>query len=47
MTGPQTLQSTHHLKREMIFFRKQVWPLRVSISGDSSLLKQSVLQTPA
>ena len=25
---PETLQSIHHLKREMIFFRKQVWPLR-------------------
>jgi magnesium transporter len=25
---PDTLQSIHHLKREMIFFRKQVWPLR-------------------
>lgn len=24
----QTMQSIHHLKREMIFFRKQVWPLR-------------------
>ena len=25
---PQILEDIHHLKREMIFFRKQVWPLR-------------------
>jgi magnesium transporter len=29
---PDTLQSIHHLKREMIFFRKQVWPLREVIN---------------
>ena len=27
-TQPETQQSIHHLKREMIFFRRQVWPLR-------------------
>ena len=27
-TQTETLQSIHHLKREMIFFRKQVWPIR-------------------
>jgi magnesium transporter len=26
--NPQTLQSIHSLKREMIYFRKQVWPIR-------------------
>ena len=25
---PQTLQNIHDLKREMIYFRKQVWPIR-------------------
>ncbi len=25
---PETLQNIHHLKREMIYFRKQVWPIR-------------------
>ena len=25
---PETLQAIHHLKREMIFLRKSVWPLR-------------------
>jgi len=30
---PQTLQEIHRLKREMIFLRKSVWPLRESISA--------------
>jgi len=30
---PETLQTIHQLKREMIFFRKAVWPLREVISG--------------
>jgi magnesium transporter len=30
---PETLQTIHHLKREMIFFRKAVWPLREVIGG--------------
>jgi len=25
---PEILQAIHHLKREMIYFRKQVWPIR-------------------
>lgn len=29
----QTLQAIQHLKREMIFLRKSVWPLRETISG--------------
>ena len=31
-TQTETLQSVHHLKREMIFFRKQVWPIREILS---------------
>jgi len=31
--NPKTLQSIHRLKREMIFLRKSVWPLREVISG--------------
>ena len=42
---PETLQTVHHLKREMIFLRKGVWPLREVISGlergESSLIKES------
>ena len=42
---PETLQTIHHLKREMIFLRKGVWPLREVISGlergESSLIKES------
>jgi magnesium transporter len=42
---PETLQIIHHLKREMIFLRKAIWPLRELISGlergESSLFKES------
>jgi magnesium transporter len=42
---PGTLQSIHDLKREMIFLRKSVWPLREVISalerGESSLIQDS------
>ncbi|MBI4284041.1 MAG: magnesium/cobalt transporter CorA [Chloroflexi bacterium] len=42
---PETLQILHGLKREMIFLRKSVWPLREVISalerGESSLFKES------
>lgn len=31
--SPETLQKIHFLKREMIFLRKSVWPLREIISG--------------
>jgi magnesium transporter len=34
---PQLLEDIHHLKREMIFFRKQVWPLR---EVTNSLIKE-------
>jgi len=39
------LQAIHYLKREMIFLRRSVWPLREVISGmsrkESSLIKES------
>jgi len=42
---PETLQTIHHLKREMIFLRKSVWPLREVISvlerGESPLIHES------
>jgi magnesium transporter len=42
---PQTLQTIHDLKREMIFLRKAVWPLREVVGslerGDSSLIQPS------
>jgi magnesium transporter len=44
---PQTLQVLHQLKREMIFLRKSVWPLREVIAslerGESSLIKKTTL----
>jgi magnesium transporter len=47
VTNPasETLRAIHHLKREMIFLRKSVWPLRELISclerGESSLIQES------
>jgi len=42
---PETLQAIHDLKREMIFLRKSVWPLREVVSGlergESSLIQES------
>ncbi len=42
---PETLQTIHNLKREMIFLRKSVWPLREVVSqlerGESKLIKES------
>jgi magnesium transporter len=42
---PETLQTIHHIKREMIFLRKAIWPLREVIGGlernESSLIKES------
>ena len=42
---PETLQTIHTMKREMIFLRKSVWPLREVISslerGESSLIYES------
>ncbi|MFQ6082924.1 MAG: magnesium/cobalt transporter CorA [Candidatus Aminicenantia bacterium] len=41
----ETLQAIHNLKREMIFLRKSVWPLREVISslerGESLLIKET------
>jgi magnesium transporter len=43
--GRKTLQEIHILKREMIYLRKSVWPLREVISGlervESDLIKES------
>jgi len=43
---PETLQAIHHLKREMIFLRKSVWPLREVINRlerwESSLINKSI-----
>ena len=42
---PETLQTIHHLKRDLIFLRKAVWPLREVINGlergESSLVTES------
>jgi len=42
---PATMQDIHRLKREMLFLRKSVWPLRESISGleklESTLIKKT------
>jgi magnesium transporter len=42
---PETLKLIHHLKREMIFLRKAVWPLREVIGGlergESPFMSQS------
>ena len=32
---PESLQTIHNLKREMIFLRKSIWPLREVINGMS------------
>jgi magnesium transporter len=41
---PETLQVIHHLKRELIFLRKSVWPLRELIGGlergEASLIQE-------
>ncbi len=42
---PQTLQSIHNLKRESLYLRKSIWPLREVINnlvrGESSLIHES------
>ncbi|MBW2410673.1 MAG: magnesium/cobalt transporter CorA [Deltaproteobacteria bacterium] len=42
---PGTLQDIHHLKRELIYFRKQVWPLRELLNhlmhAESRLVQES------
>ena len=43
---PETLQTIHNLKRDMILLRKAVWPLRevvgVLVRGESSLVGESI-----
>jgi magnesium transporter len=43
---PETLQTIHDLKRDMIFLRKSVWPLREVIGGlergESALIGESI-----
>lgn len=43
--NPETLQLIHALKKEMIFLRKSIWPLREMVSGlercESSLIHES------
>jgi magnesium transporter len=43
---PETLGIIHRIKREMLFLRKSVWPLREAVSvlerGESPLIKKSV-----
>ncbi len=43
----QALQEIHRLKREMLFLRKSIWPLREVISelerGESSLIKETTV----
>jgi magnesium transporter len=42
--NPETLHSIHYLKRELIFLRKSVWPLREMVGalerGESKLIQQ-------
>ena len=44
---PETLQTIHHLKRETIFLRKSVWPLREVINSlerkESALIQEKTL----
>jgi magnesium transporter len=44
---PETLESIHTMRREMIYFRKQVWPLRELVGslrrGESSLVQESTV----
>ena len=46
-SGPDILHDIHQFKKEMIYLRKQVWPLREVISGlqrnESSLIQTSTL----
>ncbi len=42
--GPETVQAIHRLRRETVFLRKSVWPLREVVSGlqrtDSPLIRE-------
>jgi len=43
--SPETLQTLHEMKREMIYLRKQIWPIREMINslvkGETSLVNES------
>lgn len=45
---PETMQEIHRLKREMLYLRKSIWPLRESISGleksESPIIKKVTLK---
>lgn len=41
--GPDTLNAIHYLKRELIFLRKSVWPLREVINGMERLESALIL----
>jgi len=45
---PETMQDIHRLKREMLFLRKSIWPLRECISGleksESAIIKKVTLK---
>jgi magnesium transporter len=45
--APETLQSIHEFKRELIYMRKQVWPLREMINtvirGELSMVREETL----
>lgn len=47
-TEPETMQEIHRLKREMIYLRKSIWPIRESISGleksESALINKATLK---
>jgi len=44
--SPETLQTLHEMKREMIYLRKQIWPIREIINGlvksESSLIQEQM-----
>lgn len=43
---PNTLQAIHHLKRELLFLRRSIWPLREALSNlarnESDLITESI-----
>jgi magnesium transporter len=43
--APQMLETIHYLKREMIYFRKQVWPLREVINAHVKDQSQLIQET--
>ena len=45
--APETVESIHNLKRELLFLRKSVWPLREAVAGlekgESSLIQEKTV----